>query len=834
MTHSPQKKKLDDLLTGAVDLRPQPDFAAWRRRHPQAVEALRSLPLVLAKRRSTMNRALRYIASAAAVLILLAAGAWWMLFSHGASSAWAEVIDRLAQVRSATCNVCVGCSPMDRIYLEGSRVRIGEPGANRFGVMDFRKGTSLWVNGSAKTALIGDLKKDFGGLFVPGSDPLNDLLQMKTAPAERLPDEQIGDVLCQVYRVTGVAFLGCKVPWVKLWLDPRSKLPVEIHAVIMDREAVTLTDFRWNEPLDKDLFELAVPKGYRLVEPPGAAALAPAGPAKKGAGAEAGRQIPTGEIAKTLDMLGQRIEANYKAIDSWSGTFDVKERNREGGHVVITHAAVDFFAEPGRGRLRINYRAVEPVKMIGLAANCQPACQWPESRWVRTPEQWLRFPVSGGFPDSAIERFPRADGPRTGQAPRVLFREPPKAVNEHRYQDCIDPLIFFGECDRPYWQFCSTTAAALRGQRGARLEEEHKKRLTLRERRRGAVTEYILSTQVGGGSAWEKVFSSSAGFNIVSDNILLEQGQPRQTWRYTFRTEKGVFIPSEVEYNMYQDDPITKDSSRVPTQHRVFTLKTTRVNEAIDPGVFEVQSLGLRRGDRMIDEIENRFLVFDGKTFVPVPRRKLPLVPDTQRVQATNNMKLIGLAIHNYVAVNGHFPPAYVADKNGKPLLSWRVLILPYGVLHDGDLGTQFHLDEPWDSPHNRPLIARMPAVYRSPNSTVSDQGKTNYLTIRGKDTVFPGRQGITFPEIRDGTSCTIMTVEASDAKAVIWTRPDDFDYDQPDPLRGLVGLWPDGFLVGLADGSARFAPSSIDPAVLKALFRRNAGKKASPEALGK
>ena len=204
----------------------------------------------------------------------------------------------------------------------------------------------------------------------------------------------------------------------------------------------------------------------------------------------------------------------------------------------------------------------------------------------------------------------------------------------------------------------------------------------------------------------------------------------------------------------------------------------------------------------------------------------------TQRGQSTNNMKRIGLAIHEYMAANGHFPPAYVAGKDGKPLLSWRVLILPY--LGEGELLKQFHLDEPWESPHNKPLIARVPAVYKNPNSTVSDQGKTNYLTIRGKDTVFPGRRGTSLMEITDGTSSTIMTVEASDANAVIWTKPDDFDDDQRDPVRGLVGLWPDGFLVGLADGSVRFTSSSIDPTVLKAFFKRNAGKKAGPDALGR
>jgi hypothetical protein len=191
-----------------------------------------------------------------------------------------------------------------------------------------------------------------------------------------------------------------------------------------------------------------------------------------------------------------------------------------------------------------------------------------------------------------------------------------------------------------------------------------------------------------------------------------------------------------------------------------------------------------------------------------------------RRVTSINNLKQIGLAMHNYGAANHTFPPAYIADKNGKPLLSWRVLVLPY--LEGGELAKEFHLDEPWDSEHNKKLITRMPSAFRSPTSTVFGQGKTNYLTVRGEDTIFSGEKPSTFASIRDGLSNTIMTVEVSDAKAVIWTKPDDFEPDEDNPIKGLVGLQSGGFIAGLADGSVRFISSSIDPKVLKALFTKN------------
>jgi hypothetical protein len=194
-----------------------------------------------------------------------------------------------------------------------------------------------------------------------------------------------------------------------------------------------------------------------------------------------------------------------------------------------------------------------------------------------------------------------------------------------------------------------------------------------------------------------------------------------------------------------------------------------------------------------------------------------------RRAQSTNNLKQIALAMFNYEQDHKTFPPAFKADANGKPLLSWRVLILPY--MGENELYKQFHLDEPWDSDHNKQLIAKMPAVYRNPNSTVAGQGKTNYLTLRGEKSVFPGSKGVGIADITDGTSNTIMTVEVPDDKAVVWTKPDDFAYDENDPLKGLTGMRAGGFIAGFADGSVRFIAATIDATLLKALFTRNGGE---------
>jgi prepilin-type processing-associated H-X9-DG protein len=193
-----------------------------------------------------------------------------------------------------------------------------------------------------------------------------------------------------------------------------------------------------------------------------------------------------------------------------------------------------------------------------------------------------------------------------------------------------------------------------------------------------------------------------------------------------------------------------------------------------------------------------------------------------RRVQSTNNMKQIGIALHNYHDVHKHFPAAYSTDEEGKPLLSWRVQILPY--VESNSLYNQFHLDEPWDSEHNRKLIAQMPRVYLSPDGA-GEPGKTNYLGAGAEDGIFQGKDPVSFAQIRDGTSNTIATVEANNQSAVIWTKPEDYVPDPSNPAKGLVGLRPDGFNVGFADGSVQFLQEWIDPDTLNALFTRDGGE---------
>jgi hypothetical protein len=194
----------------------------------------------------------------------------------------------------------------------------------------------------------------------------------------------------------------------------------------------------------------------------------------------------------------------------------------------------------------------------------------------------------------------------------------------------------------------------------------------------------------------------------------------------------------------------------------------------------------------------------------------------TKLAQSKGNLQLLGQAIISYNQRQNRLPGAAIRDESGKPLLSWRVAILP--DLGQHKLYSEFHLDEPWDSENNKPLVAKMPSVF---SSAVKNPvpGMTSYLAITGPGGTFERVKPLTITEIYDGMSNTVVIVEASDSLAVPWTRPDDYVYVAENPMEGLVGQHPGGFLALACDSVVHFISETLDPQMLVALFTSGGGE---------
>ncbi len=192
-----------------------------------------------------------------------------------------------------------------------------------------------------------------------------------------------------------------------------------------------------------------------------------------------------------------------------------------------------------------------------------------------------------------------------------------------------------------------------------------------------------------------------------------------------------------------------------------------------------------------------------------------------ERMKSVNNLKQIALAMHNYHDTYGRFPPAVVYSKDGRPLYSWRVLLLPF--LEQANLFQQFKKDEPWDSPHNKKLLAMMPPVYAPVRGQTTEPYSTYYQVFVGQGSVFEGRDGRRFTDITDGMSNTLLVVEAG--QPVPWSKPEDIAFVPDQAIPPLGGLFADGFNAAFCDGSVRFLKRSIDPKVLRLLIIRNDGQ---------
>jgi type II secretory pathway pseudopilin PulG len=194
-----------------------------------------------------------------------------------------------------------------------------------------------------------------------------------------------------------------------------------------------------------------------------------------------------------------------------------------------------------------------------------------------------------------------------------------------------------------------------------------------------------------------------------------------------------------------------------------------------------------------------------------------------RRMQSSNNMKQIELALHNYESAYKKLPPAYTVDQDGNRLHSWRTLILPY--LEQSALYQQIDLNRSWDHPDNAVFNNMSIPVYESPIAQLPS-GMTPYLAIVDDRAMFTGPDGVKFESVSDGISNTVMTFETNQEHAVHWMEPTDSDIQsfidavQASGMRNIRGT-----NLGLGDGSVRFQSGSTPRESLESMATRNGGE---------
>ncbi|MFP6751585.1 MAG: DUF1559 domain-containing protein [Pirellulaceae bacterium] len=242
-----------------------------------------------------------------------------------------------------------------------------------------------------------------------------------------------------------------------------------------------------------------------------------------------------------------------------------------------------------------------------------------------------------------------------------------------------------------------------------------------------------------------------------------------------------------------------------------------------------------------------------GNSITTAPITTALLLPAVQaarqaarQMASVNNLKQMGLAMHNWHNTHGALPAAYSINQDDKKLLSWQVHLLPF--VEQDALYKQFRLDEPWDSEHNKKLIPLMPPVYRSPLSA-SAPGTTTYRAVllpdRTSAMVPPSKagqpqmirnskiflHGHRFRDITDGTAQTIMVVEVGDSLALPWTKPDELVYSEKTNLKGWGAQSHKNFTTLFCDGAVRPLSRQIQRDHLKALITRAGGEAIPPQA---
>jgi hypothetical protein len=202
----------------------------------------------------------------------------------------------------------------------------------------------------------------------------------------------------------------------------------------------------------------------------------------------------------------------------------------------------------------------------------------------------------------------------------------------------------------------------------------------------------------------------------------------------------------------------------------------------------------------------------------------------SMRSMCRNNLKQVGFALRQYEEHYGALPPAFIADKHGRPAHSWRVLILPF--MDHEKLYAKYRFDEPWNGPNNRKLEDQMPnyghgdilACPQVVKDSKLPSNHTNYMCIVGPNSVFTGVTPQKLASITDDHDSTIMVIE-SQSHSVHWMEPRDLTPDQA--FEGLLKGECHKFALNslMVAGTAQIIPDTTDKATFIGLTTRAGGE---------
>ena len=269
------------------------------------------------------------------------------------------------------------------------------------------------------------------------------------------------------------------------------------------------------------------------------------------------------------------------------------------------------------------------------------------------------------------------------------------------------------------------------------------------------------------------------------------------------------------------------------------------------PGIFVYLDGREKLGRRMIG-LGLLSMYFSG--FV-MPSAPVSARESARRASCINKLKQIGLALHAYEDDYGSFPPAYIADASGKPMHSWRVLLLPY--LDRNDIYDKYSFDEPWDGPNNSKLHGIMVSYYKCPTdySATSRDTDTSYVAVVGPNTMFPGEESVKLEDIPDGPSATITLVEIFNS-GIHWMEPRDLNIEEMAPTinwtdpqaqgtaqmlpvanlptgQGISSGHPNVANVLFGDGAVHtLTEDQLTPEQIQALLTRNGGEEVDVDSL--